>query len=85
MLKLVKRVSGILLLAVALPGMANEMQCGEEYISGEQLEPLTQQQVVEKCGQPTSKEGFNWFYQQQGKILVFNSNGDLQEIRDAGE
>jgi hypothetical protein len=71
----------------SLPAIANEMKCGEHYISGGQIEPLSSAQVVEKCGEPTStsEASDHWYYEEQGKILVFNSDRKLQTIRDAEE
>lgn len=37
------------------------------------------------CGQPTTQGFERWYYQEQGKILVFNGNGELDHIEDAGE
>lgn len=67
--------------------MANEMRCGEHYISGDQIEPLSRKQVVEKCGEPTttSAAADHWYYEKQGKILIFNSDGMLVTIKDADE
>jgi hypothetical protein len=69
----------------SMPAMANEMQCGEHYIFGDQIEPLNREQVLDKCGEPTSRAADHWYYKEQGKILVFNSDGKLVTIRDAGE
>jgi hypothetical protein len=66
-------------------GFAQEMRCGNELISGDQVNPLLETQVLEKCGEPTSRDGYNWYYQEQGKILVFNDNGELDHIQDADE
>ena len=51
----------------------------------DQIHPLLQSQVLEKCGEPTSKDGYNWYYEEQGKILVFNGNKELDHIQDAEE
>ena len=69
----------------SLPAMASEMRCGENYIEGDQIDPLTSEQVVEKCGEPTSEAADHWYYEEQGKILIFNSDGKLETIRDAEE
>ena len=83
-------VSTILLAAgfitgLSLPTMAQEMRCGEHLISGDQMKPLIMQQVLEKCGEPTSKNGYHWYYAEQKKILVFNGNGELETIRDSND
>jgi hypothetical protein len=81
----VKLVVASAAVMASFPVMANEMRCGEHYISGDQVEPIVREQVLEKCGEPTSKTGDHWYYEKQGKILVFNSGGSLITIRDAGE
>lgn len=81
------RTIGILATGVALSGaaVAQEMRCGEKLISGNQVDPLLEAQVLELCGEPTARNGFNWYYQEQGKILVFNDSGELDHIKDANE
>ncbi len=71
--------------ALALPATANEMRCGNQLISGDQIHPLLKAQVLEKCGEPTSKEYDRWYYQEQGKVLVFNDNDELDHIEDAAD
>ncbi len=69
--------------SLAIPALAQEMRCGNRLIAGDQIHPLLKEQVLEICGEPTSKEFDRWFYQQEGKILVFNDNGELDHIEDA--
>jgi hypothetical protein len=69
--------------SLAVPALAQEMRCGNRLISGDQINPLLKEQVLQICGEPTSKESERWFYQEQGKILVFNDNGELDHIEDA--
>ena len=71
--------------AVAIPVAANEMRCGNHLISGDQIHPLLKDQVLAKCGEPTSKEYNRWYYQEQGKILVFNTNDELDHIENAAD
>jgi hypothetical protein len=59
------------------------MRCGEKLISGDQMQPLLKVQVLEICGEPTEKDYDRWYYQAQGKILVFNGNDELDHIEDA--
>lgn len=68
--------------ALAVPAMAQEMRCGDELISGDQPQPLLEEQVLEKCGEPSERNGFNWYYNEQGKILVFNGNAELETIQE---
>ena len=69
--------------SLAVPALAQEMRCGNRLIAGDQIHPLMKEQVLEICGEPTSKDYNRWYYQQQGKILVFNGNGELDHIEDA--
>ena len=69
--------------SLAVPALAQEMRCGNRLISGDQINPLLKEQVLQICGEPTSKDSDRWFYQEQGKILVFNDNGELDHIEDA--
>ena len=71
--------------AVSGTGLAQEMRCGNELISGDQVHPLIKAQVLEKCGEPTSRSQDQWYYEEQGKILVFNGNDELDHIEDANE
>jgi outer membrane biogenesis lipoprotein LolB len=64
--------------------------CGETIIDDEQLVPATAAEVLAACGEPTSKAGGQWVYDQQGqftKILEFDADGNLQSIseRPAGD
>lgn len=68
---------------MAVPAIAQEMRCGNRLISGDQIQPLLKEQVLQECGEPTSKDYDRWFYQEQGKILVFNGNDELDHIEDA--
>lgn len=87
MSSMVKMLVASAVFTVSFPLMANEMRCGEHYISGDQIEPLSRKEVVEKCGEPTttSAAADHWYYEKQGKVLIFNSDGKLVTIKDAGE
>ncbi len=74
-----------LAVGLAIPVMAQEMRCGEELISGDQVDPLLTEQVLEKCGEPTEIDGFEWHYAEQEKVLVFNGNNELETIRDSDD
>jgi hypothetical protein len=69
--------------SLSVPALAQDMRCGTRLISGDQINPLLKEQVLQICGEPTSKDSDRWFYQEQGKILVFNGNGELDHIEDA--
>ncbi|MCB1855437.1 MAG: hypothetical protein KDI05_11190 [Halieaceae bacterium] len=81
------RITAVFAAAIGLAGAASaqEMRCGNALISGDQINPLLKEQVLEMCGQPTTQGFERWYYQEQGKILVFNGNGELDHIEDAGE
>jgi hypothetical protein len=69
----------------ARAAMANKMDCGETVIDDEQMVPVTAEQVLAACGEPASKEGGQWVYEQPGhftKILQFDSDGNLRSITD---
>lgn len=85
MMTIRRLVLSIAALGVAVPVAAQEMRCGNELIAGDQIHPLLMPQVLEKCGEPTERDGDRWFYQEQGKILVFNGSGELDHIEDANE
>ena len=85
MISIRSAVLSVLTVGLAIPVMAQEMRCGEELISGDQIKPLLAEQVLEKCGEPTEKNGFEWYYAQQEKILVFNGNDELETIRDSND
>jgi hypothetical protein len=78
---------GLIAATVAMSGaaFAQEMRCGNELISGDQIQPLLKAQILEKCGEPTTRDYDRWYYQEQGKILVFDGNDELDHIEDANE
>jgi hypothetical protein len=82
MMKINKLVLAGALAALSIPAMAQEMRCGEKLISGDQMQPLLEEQVLSICGEPSQRDGYNWYYDEQGKILVFNGNGELETIQD---
>lgn len=74
-----------LLIGTSLQVTANEMRCGTQLIFDDQIEPMLKEQVLEKCGEPTEKTYDSWYYQEQGKVLIFNDNDQLESIQDASE
>jgi len=75
-------------LALALgteSAMATNMMCGETIIDDEQTVPATAAQVLAACGEPASRSDGEWVYEQQGqstRVLVFDTEGNLQSISD---
>lgn len=64
---------------------AGSISCGDVTITDDQDQGQTTMQVLEQCGQPTSKDGDNWMYDRsdvgQGiYILHFDDSGQLDSI-----
>ena len=76
----------VLLLGIAVLmsnlARAGEMSCGTYVILDDQTEPLTKQDVLDKCGEPDQKGDDRWEYSEQGKILIFSDDGELETIED---
>jgi hypothetical protein len=75
----------IVLLSAATQAAANQMACGDGFISDEDINPLLMVNVLEKCGKPTEVRGNTWYYEKQGKILIFNDAQQLVSIQNAKE
>ncbi len=76
--------TGLLLCGTA---QAGSITCGEAIITDDQLDGQVTQQILDKCGQPTSKDGDNWLYDRsdvgQGiYVLHFNDSGQLDSIEE---
>ncbi|MGD8629167.1 MAG: DUF2845 domain-containing protein [Gammaproteobacteria bacterium] len=71
-------------LALAAQGVvAGTMMCGGTVIQDGQLEPVTAEQVLAACGEPTSREPGQWVYARPGelaKTLRFDDAGNLESI-----
>ena len=62
---------------------ADSIRCGSQVIEDEQLHDfVTMEEVIEKCGQPSSREGSTIYYKEKGKQLHFNPEGHLVSIDD---
>lgn len=62
---------------------ADSIRCGTDVIEDEQLQDfVTMEEVIEKCGQPSSREGSTIYYKEKGKRLHFNPEGQLVSIDD---
>jgi len=83
MFKIKTLAAAVAIFCATIPALAQEMRCGNLLVAGDQVQPLLKEQVLEECGEPTSKDYNRWFYQAQGKILVFNDNDELDHIEDA--
>jgi hypothetical protein len=65
--------------------IAELMRCGDTIIDDAQDVPVTQEQVVAACGQPSFRQPGQWIYAQPGeltKILQFTADGNLQSITE---
>jgi hypothetical protein len=82
-----KKQSSLILWAIlafaAQGALAGSMLCGETVIQDGELQPVTAEQVLAACGEPTTKEFGQWVYAQPGelaKTLRFDAEGNLQSI-----
>ena len=82
-----KKQSSVVLWAVLVlafqSALAGSMMCGDTVIQDGELEPVTAEQVLAACGEPTTKEFGQWVYAQPGelaKTLRFDSEGNLESI-----
>ena len=69
--------------AVPLVSYAGSLECQGNIISP----GATEQELLDACGEPTSRNGANWTYQIPGSISqeVTVGNGLIMFIRDADE
>ena len=83
MRKFIQAVLYTILAAAAGNALAESIICGGTVIEDGRPDPVTADQVLEACGEPTTREPGQWVYAQPGemtRILRFNSDGDLQSI-----
>jgi hypothetical protein len=76
-------VGAISLWAVPLVTHAGSLECRGTIVS----EGDSEQQLLEACGDPASREGSNWTYEFPGSLprVVSIGNGVIMFIRDADE
>jgi hypothetical protein len=63
--------------------MAGTMLCGGTVIEDGQPQPVTAEQVLAACGEPTSRDFGQWVYEKPGelaKTLRFDDEGNLISI-----
>ncbi len=81
-----KLASMILCTALALGAravVAESMMCGGTVIQDGLPDPVTEEQVLAACGEPTTREFGQWVYAPPGelaKTLRFDDDGNLQSI-----
>lgn len=62
---------------------ADSIRCGAHLIEDGELQNIvTMDEVVKKCGQPSSREGTTLYYKEKGKQLHFDAEGRLVPIQD---
>ena len=79
---LIPAAAGLLLADAARAG---SISCGGAMVTDDQDEGQTTMQILDQCGEPTSKDGDDWLYDRsdvgQGiYILHFNDSGQLDSI-----
>ena len=63
-------------------------QAGSLRCHGHIIDPgITEQQLLDACGNPTSREGADWLYETEGSVpvVVTIGNGVVMFIRDLDE
>jgi len=70
----------VLLSVMPLPAYAASLECNGNIISA----GITEQDLLDACGEPTSRDGANWIYRRPGSlpVLVTFGNGVAMFIRD---
>lgn len=73
----------IMMLTVPFASHAGSLECQGNIIS----QGDTEQQLLDACGEPTSRDGANWTYQVPGSIAQVVTLGDglIMFIRDADQ
>ena len=62
---------------------AESIRCGSHVIEdGGIHKDVTMEEVVKKCGQPSSRERSRLYYKEKGKKLHFDTEGRLESIQD---
>lgn len=65
---------------------ADSIRCGSHVIEdGDIHKTVTMQEVLRKCGPPSSREGSSLYYKNKGKRLDFDGEGRLMSINDIEE
>jgi hypothetical protein len=78
-------IAGFTGLLLAATAQAGSITCGDAMITDDQPDGQFQEQILQQCGEPTSKDGDDWFYDRsdvgQGTyVLHFNDSGQLESI-----
>jgi len=79
------KISLIISLALlfAVNVKADGMRCGSYVIEdGDLHKMMPMDEVIRKCGKPSSREGNMLYYEKKGKKLIFDSEKRLVSIND---
>lgn len=76
-------MTAILILATPFATYAGSLRCDGDIVSPGD----TEQQLLDACGNPTSREGADWLYEIDGSVpmVVTIGNGVVMFIRDLDE
>jgi hypothetical protein len=76
-------LAAIMISIAPFAGHAASLECQGNIISA----GITEAQLLEACGNPTSRNGADWIYKIPGSIpvVVTLGNGVVMFIRDAGD
>ena len=82
-----KMIIAVLILAITLlftvSVKAESIRCGSHVIEdGGIHNEVTMEEVVKKCGKPSSRELSRLYYKKKGKRLDFDTEGRLMSISD---
>ncbi len=81
LLYLVKHIPGGRRLFLMASIKANSMRCGSHVIEDADLHKMhTIDEVLKKCGKPSSREGNKLYYKKKGKRLDFDTEGRLMSV-----
>jgi len=74
-------VVAMLLAAAPLAALAGSLECQGNFISP----GITEAELLQACGEPTSRNGTDWIYKMPGDfpMVVTLGNGVVMFIRDA--
>ena len=65
-----------LLLGSIAPSIADDMYCGDQIISGGQINGMSKGQVIELCGKPDWEDYGDLFYKKDQSTYHLHFNGD---------
>jgi hypothetical protein len=65
---------------------ADSIRCGSHVIEDADLhKAMSKEEVIKKCGQPSSRKGNMLYYKNKGKRLDFDTNNKLMSIHNIEE